>query len=225
MKGKDFKGRDSSKGKGKPATGAGAGGTRKDQVCHYCHKTGHLRAECRKRLKDEQGKSGANAVEDTAGKAAADPAKAAGIHHLESEWVLAVGAEPVDESTEQWVNELCEDEEEIMVDSGCARSVCPQSFAGDPAPSVGRFTFTTASGKPMKHHGSTTVLFDVQDRHMKLTRTSHVRCSASPRRWTQAKRWSSRRAVATSRTGWRQRRHPRTLAAEAMPSTYAGGGQ
>jgi hypothetical protein len=55
-----------------------------------------------------------------------------------------------------------------MVDSGCARSVCPQSFAGDPAPSVGRFTFATASGKSMKHHGSTTVPFDVLDRHMQL---------------------------------------------------------
>ena len=55
-----------------------------------------------------------------------------------------------------------------MVDSGCARSVCPPSFAVEPAASVGKFTFTTANGKPMRHYGSTIVPFESDDRRMKL---------------------------------------------------------
>jgi hypothetical protein len=65
VKGKDYgKGKDQGKSKDK-----GKGKSQnKDVVCFYCQRKGHLKADCRKRLKDEQGKSGANAVEAAAGQ-------------------------------------------------------------------------------------------------------------------------------------------------------------
>jgi hypothetical protein len=77
-----------------------------------------------------------------------------------------------------------------MVDSGCARSVCPPSFAVEPAASIGNFKFTTANGKFMNHYGSTIVPFETDDRRMKLrfevTDVTHTLCSASPPRWMLA---------------------------------------
>ena len=166
VKGKDYgKGKDQGKSKDK-----GKGKSQnKDVVCFYCQRKGHLKADCRKRLKDEQGKSGANAVEaaagQPAGQAKASGAGFVGAGSVGEEWVLAVGSEDCDEN---FVNSLGASEESIMVDSGCARSVCPPSFAVEPAASVGNFKFTTANGKIMKHYGSTIVPFETDDRRMKL---------------------------------------------------------
>ncbi len=68
-------------------------GKNKYSECHCCRKKGHARAECRKRLKDEQGKSGANAVQDSSGSQAAAVPKA-------FEWVLALSAVDVTDASE-----------------------------------------------------------------------------------------------------------------------------
>ena len=113
-------------------------------------------------MKDEQGKSGANAVSDgTAGQEAAATTaaspKASRVEQVGVEWILMLGAAPAG-SEHQQVNRVCE--ETIMVDSGCARSVCPPSFAGPLTETAEKYVLTTAGGKTMRHHGSTIVPFD-----------------------------------------------------------------
>ena len=65
-KGKDQKGKGKSKdGKGKDPKGKGKGEKPKDRVCFYCQKSGHVKADCRKRMRDlkeaEKGKGKTNA--------------------------------------------------------------------------------------------------------------------------------------------------------------------
>ena len=48
----------SSKGKGHGQSGHKGENPNKDKECHYCHGKGHLKADCRARIKDEQGKGG-----------------------------------------------------------------------------------------------------------------------------------------------------------------------
>lgn len=62
--------KDSKEGKGKQRSDAAQksrGGKRETRVCHYCVNTEHLRAQCRKKIKD-RGRATA-AVTDSAGAA------------------------------------------------------------------------------------------------------------------------------------------------------------
>ena len=52
-KGKDKDKKGSPKGSGKPSTPAPKANPNKNKECHYCHKIGHISADCRKRIKDE----------------------------------------------------------------------------------------------------------------------------------------------------------------------------
>ncbi len=106
-------------------------------------------------MKDEQGKSGADSVQDDSGTQSATPPKTCSVQQVGLEWVLALSADVVTDASEgvatkQPINEVRG--ETVMVGSGCARSVCPPSFAGRPAKTVGKFAFATADGTTMKHH-------------------------------------------------------------------------
>ena len=48
----------SSKGKGQGQSGHKGENPNKDKECHYCHRKGHLKADCRVRIRDEKNKSG-----------------------------------------------------------------------------------------------------------------------------------------------------------------------
>ena len=58
-KGSKGTGKGSGHGKGGQGRGKGAANHNKDVECHYCHKKGHIKADCRKRSADEKGKKGA----------------------------------------------------------------------------------------------------------------------------------------------------------------------
>ncbi len=105
------KGKGKDKGKGgegnggkqlaQPAPQPGPGGQRKKVARHDCRKKGHIRAERRERFKDEGGKSGACVALDGSGRgqlaAATIGAKPSGAQQVGIEWVMALGAEAVDD--------------------------------------------------------------------------------------------------------------------------------
>ncbi len=69
----------------------------KNVACHYCGMMGHLRAACRKRLRDEgkggsKGKSGTNAVHDVSQPAAAGSSPAATVPKTSAQRIDLVAA-------------------------------------------------------------------------------------------------------------------------------------
>ena len=56
----------------------------------------------------------------------------------------------------------------VLVDSGCARSVCPRWFATDVRESLKRYIFRAADGRQLMHRGTTEVVFYTAKRPINL---------------------------------------------------------
>ena len=111
--------------------GEGAGGAYFDGECSYCHKWGHKRIDCRKRLYDEKQKSsaGARAVSDGAGSTASGAVAAVANYHDETyedveSWVFAVTAD-VGGGTVAKVGGS------VLIDSGSDDHLCRPRFVPD----------------------------------------------------------------------------------------------
>ncbi|CAK0906965.1 unnamed protein product, partial [Prorocentrum cordatum] len=156
-KGKEGKGR---KGKGDDNSTDQKSQAAKDRAekrCFHCHKTGHVKSECRKFLAEQKKKKGTNAVEQESKPTGAPPAASAAgrpslvgaspierlsppeasNEHAQPRQPFLVGASPIEQLSHPGAaneHETFESKEIIginehwvMVDSGAARSVCPPS--------------------------------------------------------------------------------------------------
>ena len=121
-------------GKGKSSNGCQ--NPNKDKECHYCHKKGHLKSDCRQRMKDEKGK----------GKGGKISAAAVPQEEPQSEPLSATIADESD----SWIAGVF-NSQMILVDTGAGAHMFSKDF--DPhartKPPVTKSNLVTVTGEPL----------------------------------------------------------------------------
>ena len=144
-KGKKGKEKDKNKDKDKdPAANPDA-----EMICHYCHRKGHRKRDCRT-FEEAPGL--------TFGAAAAPSVTPSRVSMIELDgWIRAVSLD----DHEEMVRSI----QRLMVDSGAAVSACPLGYAPEiPLSNHSRRpTLRTSPGAPMEHAGWKTVEYENGD--------------------------------------------------------------
>ena len=152
------KGKSKDKGKAKGTKGVkndkGKDAQSTQGKCHYCGASGHYARDCRKKARDEKGGKGKPS----------DEASAKEVQAITNEGFVFM------------VSEVPRASDDILIDSGAARSVCTPAFATHVPlqPTTTTTILRDASGKELAHYGSRRVT-DETESSQKLTKQFEVR--------------------------------------------------
>ena len=177
----DGKGSKGSKGKKGGGKGDGKNPTKgddgnKDRKCFYRDKVGHVKSECRQKMRDDESRrtAGSQQAGLSAGEAAAfaalQPPPGIGGSPTNMRMLLVPSYSEEEFELPSRLFMLSDTaphrkHQRVCVDSGAARSACPQDYAMDRpmVPSSNKLAFQTASGEILESYGSKTVPYDLGD--------------------------------------------------------------
>ena len=169
--------------KGKKGGGKGDGknhtkgdDANKDRKCFYCDKVGHVKSECRQKMRDDESRrtAGSQQAGLSAGEAAAfaalQPPPGIGGSPTNVRMLLVPSYSEEEFELPSRLFMLSDTaphrkHQRVCVDSGAARSACPQDYAANRlmVPSSNKLAFQTASGEILESYGSKTVPYDLGD--------------------------------------------------------------
>ena len=173
-KGKDGKGKGKKGHEGKGPSPSKSATSNAEKECFYCKKKGHIKAECRKRIKDlknaeRRPAGGTAAAESGKGSSASmqrNPVAAPAGGVVSDEFVAAL---PLDDPLVSIVGSVQRDPKLILVDSGCGAHIFPKDY--DPMASHGsaqRSSMSTVTGETLAVGGAKRSCFKLRDSHKTL---------------------------------------------------------
>ncbi|CAK0839054.1 unnamed protein product [Prorocentrum cordatum] len=138
----------------------------KEKECFYCHKKGHIAAECRKKARDNQARLAAAPEAAQQGGTGPPPTAqpVAGLMQIGQEEVQHGYLMPLCSPSDSG-EMLAPMPQRVMVDTGAGRSVCPAGFdpRAEPDSSVKPTALTTATGEEVNFSDGKRSRFQAKD--------------------------------------------------------------